>query len=278
MGDVRIGGDLIGGTGGQSGFVSGSSALGHVSIGGDVIGASIVGSANLGESGEIRSFGRIASVTIAGSLIAGSDASTSEIDRSGAIVAGDDLGPLKIGGSIVGNSTNPALIIARGQKGSTTTGFDTAIASLSVGGDVRFAKILAGFTIIQNPSNADASIGAVTVGRDWVASSLVAGATNRGADDAAGGTGINRDNVNFGDGHDVHQSGGSVTLIARIAKISIKGDVGGSFAPGDHFGFVAQQIDKLKIGTQTFTLAPGPSSPADKILIPFTNDVRLVEV
>jgi hypothetical protein len=242
-----------------------------VRIGGDVIGASIEGTADLNDSGVILSNGRIASVTIIGSLIAGTNNSTGIVVRNGAIVASDDIGPVTIGGNIVGNITNPALIIARGQ------GFDTAIASLSVGGDVRFARILAGFSSTFTPSNADASIGAVTVGRDWVASSLVAGAFNLGADDAAGGTGINADNINFGNGHDRLQIGGSGALIARIASITIKGEVRGSFPAGDHFGFVAQQIDKLKIGARTFVLT-GPGTAADNILVPFTNDVRLHEV
>jgi hypothetical protein len=284
IGDVRIGGNVIGGIGLFSGLVSGAG-MGHVRIGGDVIGASGEG-ASVTDSGEILSTGRIASVTIMGSLIAGTDnSSTGVVLRSGAIIADDDIGPVKIGGSIVGNSTNPALIIARGQEESPTTGFDTAIASLSVGGDVRFAKILAGFSsfnfpgsIFLDPTNADASIGGVTVGGNWVASSLVAGAFNLGASNTVGGTGIDADNINFGDGHDVLQSGGSVALIARIASITIKGDVRGSFPAGDHFGFVAEQIDKLKIGARTFLLTAGPSSAEDNILVPFTSDVHLHEV
>jgi hypothetical protein len=262
MGDVRIGGSLTGGAGGSSGLVSSNSAMGDVRIGGSLIGGSITGTASLTNSGNIQSGGRIASVTIGGSLVAGSDASTGTLTRCGAIVAGDDIGPVKIGGNILGNSTNPALIIARGQEVKPLAGFDVAIASLRVGGDVRFARILAGFDFNQVPSNADASIGAVVVGRDWVASSIVAGAEDTGAD----GFGIN----------DSLQTVDDTALVARIASITIKGDASGSLIAGDHFGFVAQQIDKLRIGSRVFVLDVGPSN--DSFAIPFTDDLRLLEV
>jgi hypothetical protein len=65
--------------------------------------------------------------------------------------------------------------------------------------------------------------------------------------------------------------------MAHVARITIQGGFFGSAATGDNFGFIAQQIDKLKIGAPIFTLAPGPSSPADNFLIPFTDDVHLLE-
>jgi hypothetical protein len=238
--------------------------MGHVRIGGDLVGGSALGPVSLNRSGLIESLDAIASVTIGGSLISGSVSPDGTLNQSGSILAGDDIGPVRIAGSIVGNSTNPALIIARGQEVKPATGFDIAIASLIVGGDVRFANILAGFNESQSPTNANASIGAVKVGRDWVASSLVAGAQDTGAD-------------GFGVG-DTLQTGGAPALIARIASVIISGDVTGSITAADNFGFVAQQIDKLKIGARTFVLAPGPSSASDNILIPSTDDVHLLEV
>jgi hypothetical protein len=262
MGDVRIGGGLIGGAGNGSGRVFSLGAMGDVRIGGDLIGGSITGTASLSDSGEIRSGGRIASVTIGGSLVAGTNASTGTLTNSGAILAGDDLGPVKVRSSIIGNSSNPALIIARGREVKPVTGFDVAIASLNVRGDVRFARILAGFNFGQNPANADASIGAVIVRRDWAASSIVAGAQDTGA-------------AGFGIG-DTLQTVNDTALVARIASITIKGDATGSLIAGDHFGFVAQQIDKLRIGSRSFALTAGSSN--DSFAIPFTNDLRLLEV
>lgn len=262
LGDVRIGGDLAGGAGDFSGLLFSLGDMGDVHIGGDLIGGSVTGSATLTDSGEIRSASRIASVAIGGSLIAGSEASTGVLIRCGAIVAGDDIGPVKIRGSIIGNSTNPVVIIATGQNVKPTTGFDLAIASLAVGGDVRFANVLAGFDMTTIPTNADASIGAVSIVGDWVASSLVAGAQDSGP-------------AGFGVG-DSLQLVGNTSLVARIASITIKGAVSGSVTSADHFGFVAEMIGKLKIGTKSFTLNAGVSN--DDLAIPFTDDTRLSEV
>jgi hypothetical protein len=262
MGDVRIGGDLIGGMGNFSGVIYSNDTMGDVRLGGNLIGGSISGSASLNMSGVIFSTGRLASVTLGGSLIAGHDLSTGTLTRSGAIVTNDDLGPVKIGGSVLGDSTNLALISAKGQDVKPTSGFDTTIASLMVTGDVRFAQILAGFNTGAVPANADAAIGTVKVGHDWVASSLVAGAQD------AGGPGFGVD--------DTLQTVGDTPLIARIASITIKGSVSGSLAAGDNFGFVAQQIDRLAIAGRSVALNAGPSN--DNVLIAFTDDVHLLEV
>jgi len=127
---------------------------------------------------------------------------------------------------------------------------------------VEFARILAGFNEFLAPANADASIGKTKVGGDWRASSLVAGAQDTG-------------NPGFGLG-DTLQPGGSPTVIARIASIAIKGDVTGSLVTGDHFGFVAEQIDSVKIGGRSTKLTDDASN--DNVLISFTDDVRVLEV
>jgi hypothetical protein len=275
IGNVRVGGDLAGGTGSSSGFIAGGE-LGRVRIGGDLVGGSVSGAASLADSGKIQSTGRIASVTIRGSLIAGTNSGTGTLDRSGAIMAGDDIGQVKIRGNILGNSTNAALISARGQKFKPLTGFDVALAGLSVKGNVTFAEVRAGFDLTEQPANADASIGNVRIGGHWKGSSIVAGAENLGADDMIGGLGVNADNVNFGDGHDYLQTVDDTALIARIKSIVIGGHVAGSPIAGDHFGFVAQQIDKLKIAGQSVSMIPGPSN--NIVIIPSTTDVQLLEV
>jgi hypothetical protein len=262
MSNVLIGNNVIGGTGNLSGAILSGGDIGQVRLNGDLIGGNATGAGSLDKSGAIVGDGRIAGVTIAGSLVAGSKSGAVIMSNCGAIIAGDDIGPVKIAGSIVGNSTNPALILAKGQHVKPTSGFDTAIASLSVKGDVRLAQILAGFDSTGSPVNADAAIGAVTVGHDWMASSLVAGAEDNGA-------------VGFGVG-DTLQTAGNTALIARIASITIKGNVTGSFSPGDCFGFVAQQIDKLIIAGRTAPLTTGPGN--DHVIAPFSDDVHLLEV
>ncbi len=137
LGNVQIGGDVVGGAGNSTGAVDANQGIGHVRIGSDLIGGSIADSDSLSNSGMVRSSsGRIASVTIGGSLIAGTDASTGTLDLCGAIVAGSDLGPVKIGGSIFGNRENPVLIAADGQAVKPPTGFDIAIASITIRGNV----------------------------------------------------------------------------------------------------------------------------------------------
>jgi hypothetical protein len=261
LGPITIGGDLVGGTANNTGLISTDRTITSVRIGGDIIGSSVAGSASLSYCGAISAFSRIFSVTVAGSIIAGSDASSGTLDHSGAIVAGRDLGPVKIGGSVLGDPTNPALIVARGEI-AVFDEEDNAITSLSIGGDVRWARILAGFDPNQAPINADASIGPVKVGRDWIASSLVAGARDSGAD-------------GFGQ-NDALQLGGDPELTARIASIRIKGLATGSARLNDHFGFVAQQIDQLRIGARAFELTPGPSN--DSLALPHLADLRLLEV
>jgi ELWxxDGT repeat protein len=58
-----------------------------------------------------------------------------------------------------------------------------------------------------------------------------------------------------------------------VTSISINGNATGTLVSGDHFGFVAQRIDKFAIGSQVFALSAGNDN-----IIPFTNDVRLLEV
>ena len=262
MGDVQIGGDVLGGAGDTTGFIGSTGAMGVVKIGGDLVGGSIFGTGSLRDSGSIFSSARIAGVTIGGSLIAGSDVSTGTLTRSGSIVATDDIGPVRIGRDLIGNATHQVLIAAQGQSSKPTSGFDVAIASLTVGGSVHFARVLAGFAADQSPANADASIGAVKVGRDWSASSVVAGAEDIGSD-------------GFGIG-DALQTVGDTGLIARIASIAIGGHVTGTPAVGDFHGFVAQRIDSFK--SFGFIAPLVLATNTQTIAIPFTNDVRIVEV
>jgi hypothetical protein len=117
------------------------------------------------------------------------------------------------------------------------------------------------------PANADASIGTVTVGGDWVGGSIVAGAQNLGVDDVVGGMGASADNVDFGDGHDFIQTVDDTPLTARIKTINIKGNVIRTLVVGDHFGFVAQQIAKLKIDGIAVPLTNGPSNDSGIYLV-----------
>jgi hypothetical protein len=241
-----------------------------VKVRGDLIGGSISGTQpNLFDTGYIAC-NRIESVFIGGSIIAGIDDSTAGgLFKNASIRVNHDIGPIVVEGSLVGrtNANGDSLVIiqARGQQtlqpGATT---DLAIASLSVGGEVRNARILAGFDSVLNPANADASIGAVEIGGKWTASSLVAGVRDTDGD-------------GFGDNDDAVQTvSDDPALVARIASIVIKGFVAGSAASGDHFGFVAQQVGSFKSRGFTAALTAGTDAPIE--LSPITGDVTLREI
>jgi len=111
----------------------------------------------------------------------------------------------------------------------------------------------------------NARIGAVVVGGDWRAADLVAGA-------AAGA-----DNF-FGTADDIVRSDNGSTLIAAIARITIKGSVLGTAAAGDHFGFVAEKLGKLKIAGAVVALTPGPRNDLDGVPLGATVDFGAREV
>jgi hypothetical protein len=271
---VAIGGSLIGGTASGGGEINGQG-IGTITIAHDIIGGSATGSASVGASGFIRCDGRLGSITIGGSIISGIDDSTGTVFSNAAIEVQDDIGSLVVKGSLIGNQTakgfSPVTISARGQvaPGATT---DVAIGKITIGGHVEFARILAGYEFGSNVKNADAQIGTVKVGGDWVASQLVAGAMNSAT--------INQ---KFGDANDAKISGAGTKdtfgIISKIASITIGGRVFGtpnSESTTDHFGFVAEQIIAFKAAGATIPL--NPDAHDDNRPIGTTGDTTIHEV
>jgi hypothetical protein len=264
MGNVTIGGDVRGGSADGAGqLLSDTGNIGRVKLGGWLVGGSVSAAGTLTDTGVIRAGGDIASVSMGGSLFAGSAANTGILVRSGAVIAGDVLGPVSVGGSLLGNATNPVRIVGHG--GVPVAGSeDVAISSVRVRGDAVYAEILAGFTFNLDEENADASIGGVSIGGGWIASSIVAGAEDLGA-------------AGYGIGDALQVVSDDPLLIARIAAISIAGAVRGTAGlTTDHFGFVAQQVSSLRIGGVAVALTAGAGN--DDRLIAGANDVRLLEV
>jgi hypothetical protein len=249
---VDIGGSLVGGSiQNSSGEILSSGDMGPVKIGGDLAGGSIsAGQGTLTSSGLIESFnGRITSVTIGGSILSGVNNTTNaDLVNNASIRAANDIGSLTVGGSVIGNISatgraSPVYITARGQavQGATT---DLAIGRISIGGRVENTQFLAGYDIDLNAANADAQIGSVSVGGDWIASSIAAGAT-------PGSNG-------WGSG-DVKMSGPGVTdnpaILSRIAAVAIAGDIIG--AAGVDFGFVAEGVGSFNLGGINIPLKGG---------------------
>jgi hypothetical protein len=279
LGAVSIGGSLIGGAVGPLGSSAGGNVrsdgdMGTVRIGHDVVGGSITGSDSLNGSGTIVSQGRISSVTIGGSIISGTDTSTGTLTNNATIRAANDIASIIVRGNLIGNTNpigdSPVVISARGQSvpGLTT---DLAIGKVTIDGRGENARILAGYEMFDLiPLNADAQIGSVTIGGDWIGSSIAAGVV-------AGGDSL------FGTADDAKISGPGTTdnanIVSRIASITIAGAVYGtptSVSGTDHYGFVAQQIGIFTAGGFTATLTAATDPPLELALT--TGDVTLREV
>jgi hypothetical protein len=241
---VTVGGSLVGGTVGGTGNIT-AGVLGPVVIGGDVVGTTG------GDTGEIWAFkGNLASVTVKGSCFSGASFSF-----NGCVLCDGQLGPVSIGGNVVGKDGNPFLIRAK-----------NGITSLTVTGSMDHGLVLAGYSTNNTPVKGGASIGAVKVGVDWVASSIVAGAKNSGFPASASP---------FGDANDT-KIGGSA-IVSRIARITIGGYLRGTpSVNGDHFGFIAQQVGSFKVGGAVIPLTPAAHS--DNRTFTVAQDVTIHEV
>ena len=274
---ISIGGSLIGGLGPSTGAILGVGDIGAVRIGHDFTGASIalISPPVVGSGLIASSEGRIASIKIGGSIISGVDAAEKGfLTNNATIRAADDIGSLTVTGSIIGNSNpngnSPVIISARGRHtvppGATS---DLAIGRISVGGRVEYVQFLAGYDTNLTPVNADAQIGPVTVGKDWVASDLVAG-----VEDAA--------QNGFGNSDDGKISGtDSAGIVSKIASITIGGVALGtpiSVNAADHYGFVAQQIGSLRVNGFNIPLNPGPENDLLGIPVGVTGDLDPLEV
>lgn len=265
---VTIGGDLT-----NTFIASSEGGIGTVKISGSLVessifttdldsltvGRDVIGSAS--EGGAVFAEGAIGSVVIKGSILSG-------IGGSG--IFAEVLDSVKVGGDIAGTSANPVHISAVG-TGATSGDTDLAIASLTVGGRVENANILAGLNTLFSPQNADAQIGKVTVGGDWINSNIVAG--------------INPTNGVIGDGDDViiAEVGQVPTIVASIASITIKGAVAGTFGGTDGFGFTAEEIKAVSIAGKKVVLEDGAGNDNPTGLDPLfvfgnTQDVRIREI
>ncbi|MEA3188080.1 MAG: hypothetical protein QOD99_1910 [Chthoniobacter sp.] len=279
QGNVRsvfIGGSLKGGTNSFSGMVDAASSsvnvtVGSITVKGEVIGGTFKNSGCIDVIGS--EFGDVRKIKIGKSM------TTGPATFSGIIFVQGNIGSVSIGEDLVGTASFPAEILASGHS-SAANKPEIALKSLTVHGRVERALINAGHFTTSDPFfNGDAQIGRVKIGGDWIASNMVAGAKNLGADgmDATGD-----DNLNFGDSHDAADSGGVSTLFSKIAKIIIGGSVVGTVGGTDHFGFVSQEIGLVKIGGVAVPLAPGRSNDTSttnpSFAIGTTGDVSVHEV
>ncbi len=236
-----------------------TGALAKLTVNGDLRGAfridgtsdGILGSATIGGSivgTDTQDAGLHANAGIGTVKIAGDIRSSANGDAT--ITTAGPLGSVTVAGSIVGSETALVRIEGFGQLVAPTKGTDLAIKSVSVKGSVEFGTIRAGDTGF----NADASIGSITVGGDWIASSVIAGYYT-----SAG------DNVLFtnDDTLAANSARNATGIAAGIASFTVKGQAFGTADnTADMFGIVAEQIGKAKIGARSFAFKAGATKEA----------------
>ena len=197
----------------------------------------------------------VKSVSIAGSLDAGLG------DNSGGVRL-RSIGALSIGGDVHGSSGSPILITVEEKLGS-----------LKIAGTTTHARVLAGYHVFTTAKfgdggiNADAAIGSVTVGGDWIASSI--------------GAGVQEKVDGFGDCEKIDQAGAKdvAEIVSRIGSIVVKGQVRGTNADMDSFGFGAEFIGSIKVGGNTIVpLKAGASNDLTGISLGTTGDFFIREV
>ena len=268
---LTVNGSVLGGNTGSSLEYSGHIRAGKVSnltIGRDLIGGSAPGSETRLHCGSVVA-DNVSSFVLGGSLISGLGLPGRPDNQfnNGAIISKNAIDNLTIRGDVRGNSTQSALIAARGQfrsRGAT----DLAFGNINIAGNVELANIRAGngaffdsgsFTFLNNP---DAQIGSVSVGGNWTASELGAGTYSR--------TGDRYNKLTIAGVPD------SSRRLARIGSIAIGGSVRGTSAAGDHFGFIAEEIGRVRIGGSDRALVSGPSND-NQLLDSVFGDTKLFE-
>jgi len=261
---LTLSGSLIGGTGGTSGAILVGNQLKTAVINGSVEGGSTVNATtSLDKTGYIQA-AVIKDLTIAGNVTAGvktvlgSEATTGVLTNSGAIRATTAIEKLTIGGNVTGTTDCAVVISAGGHTSGKNISSDIAIGEITIGdgttantGDVTYANILAGYTpasssALGNATDADASIGTVTIHGNMSGTNVVAGVS-------AGSDG------KFGTNDDSLISGGTnrASLTATIASIIVGGQVNNTASASDTYGIVAQWIKAIEVDGNSVALNPG---------------------
>jgi hypothetical protein len=178
-----------------------------------------------------------------------------DLTGNAGVRAGTSIGSLTVKGSLVGNVT------ASGAATPVIISAEFTIGKLSIGGRVERAQILGGYDVNLSALSADSQIGPVTVGGDWIDSSIAAGVTNPNGPEF------------LGDGHDTIIGGGA--SVAKIASIIIGGMVTGSGSAGEHFGFVSHFVGPFKSLGFSALASKAPTA----ITIPtVTSDVTIIAI
>jgi len=123
-------------------------------------------------------------------------------------------------------------------------------------------NVLAGYNGNEEPKNADATIGSISVLGDLTATNIIAGIKD-----------VNGDGFGNTDDEAIKAN---TTKLSTIGIIRVLGFVGSTPESADHFGIEAEFIRALDFGVTTVVLKPGPHNDAD--LLGPNGDVLLQEV
>ncbi len=236
MGAVKIVGDLITAGGGSPGRLRAGGDIASLTIGGDmlsVIEATNIGAVKIGGDLVAPGGGTYAGINAQrlASLAVGGDVRSFAGGTGAAIAIAQTTGPITIGGDFRAAENGIVRLIS-----------GTAFGSIGIKGSIAGAQILAGYNLALAATNKDAAIGTITIGRDFTASSIVAGIKS-GVD------------MLFGTADDLPIAAATPAL-SRITALTVKGQVFGTAAMSDHFGVIAQQIGPVKVGGIPFATKP----------------------
>jgi hypothetical protein len=223
IGDVTIGGSLIGGAANRSGGIFAKGNVGDVQIGGDLRG----GAGD--ESGSIFSERRMGKVQIAGAVIGGNAAGAATAEKAGSIVSGGGMGSVSVGNGIQGGDG----------KTSGAIGSGGSIGKIRITGNIQGGSGELSGTILA-PSGASSVIieGSIIGGSGFSSGAIGSSASPLGVvkvtGDLIGGS-------NF--------ISGVITSAASIKSVEIGGKVqGGSGEASGAIGATGK-IGKVSIGT-----------------------------
>ena len=181
-------------------------------------------------------------ITIGGSIHGGTIANASSAVNGGVQIFGN-IASLKIGGSILGYENDPVFILASGK--TTPAGDFNAIGKIMIKGSAIHAYIAAGTQMdgsssMQPPTfnnfNADAGIGSIAIGGDFVHSNVFAGVKDTGT--LGVGPTAGTDTLAVGD----------PARTAKIGPVVIKGGLFGDRAASYSSGFAADVIASITVG------------------------------
>jgi hypothetical protein len=246
---LTVNGSIAAGDGLASGIVSGLSA-GKATVGGSVVGGAIGNSASIG-------IDTVGAFTLGGSLLGGEVA----IGSSGFLHFGKAT-TVTIKGNVTGQQGSPAIIGFGGVGAPASAAASIAVSTLAIRGSVVNASILLGEGFTGFVSNVNTAAGKITVGGDFLASSISAGFS-------PGPDGF------YGNDNDVVPTIDSAPAIkAAIGSIVINGRVSGTASDGDHYGITAESIGSIIIAGRKVALDP---LAQDNLLVGSFGDFRVRE-